>query len=44
MKRRLIAVLGLRHLLVTAIFVSTSMTLAVVALTAQGSTILLAVH
>jgi hypothetical protein len=39
MKRRLIAVLGLRHLLVTAIFVSTGMTLAVVALTAQGSTI-----
>ena len=34
MKRRLIAVLGLRHLLVTAIFVSTGMTLAVVALTA----------
>ena len=39
MRRRSIPVLGVKHLLVTAIFVSTGMALAVVALTAQGSTI-----
>ena len=39
MRRRSIAVFGVKRLLVTSIFVSTGMALAVVALTAQGSTI-----